>query len=113
MPDLFKEVIHPYHLRNNLICGSYKIKTVSYDIEAITYFGLKTWSIVPDKTNESASLEIFRQKVKLWEPDSCPCRISKKYITNVGFVNLSWIITKSVHRKIVLSIFFLYLLSYL
>ena len=38
---LFKEVTHPYNLRNSLICGSYKIKTVSYGIEAITYFGPK------------------------------------------------------------------------
>ena len=30
MLDLFKEVTHPYNLRNGLIWGSYKIKTVRY-----------------------------------------------------------------------------------
>ena len=35
MLDLFKEVAHPYDLRNGLICGSYKIKTVRYGIETI------------------------------------------------------------------------------
>ena len=88
---LFKEVTHPYYLRNGLICGSFKIKTVRYGTETITYHGPKFWSIIPGETRESASLEIFPQKVKLWKTNSCPCRIFKKYIGNVGFVNLSWI----------------------
>ena len=35
MLDLFKEVTHPYNLRNGLICGSYKIKTVRYGTETV------------------------------------------------------------------------------
>ena len=89
MIDLFKEVTHSYNLRNGLICGSYKIKTVRYGTETITYLGPKIWSIIPDEIRESASLETFRQKIKLWKPNSCPCRICKKYIANVGFINLS------------------------
>ena len=89
MLDLFKEVTHSYNLRNSLICGSYKIKTVRYGTETITYIGPKIWSIIPDKIRESASLETFSQKIKLRKPNSCPCRICKKYIANVGFVNLS------------------------
>ena len=57
--------------------------------ETITYLGSKIWSNIPDEIRESASLETFHQKFKLWKPDSCPCRICKKYIANVGFVNLS------------------------
>ena len=89
MLDLFKEVTHSYNLRNSLICGSYKIKTVRYGTETITDLGPKIWSIIPDEIRESASLEKFRQKIKLWKPNSCPCRICKKYIANVGFANLS------------------------
>ena len=47
--DLFKEVTHPFNLRNGLICGSYKIKTVLHDSETITYLGPKIWSIVSDE----------------------------------------------------------------
>ena len=89
MLDLLKEVTRPYNLRNGLIWGSYRIKTVRYGTETITYLGPKTWSIIPDKIIESTSLETFRQKIKLWKPDSCPCRICKKCIANVGFVNIS------------------------
>ena len=84
MLDLFKEVTHSYNLRNSLICGCYKIKTVRYGTETITYLGPKIWSIIPDEIRESASLETFRQKIKLWKLHSCPCRICKKYIATVG-----------------------------
>ena len=65
MLDLFKEVTHPCNIRNGLICGSYKIKTVCYGTETITYLGPKILSIIPEEIRESASLEIFRQKIKL------------------------------------------------
>ena len=77
MPDIFKEVAHPYNLRNSLRCGSYKIKTVRYGTETITHLCPKIWSIMPDEIRESASLETFRQKIKLWKTNSCPCRICK------------------------------------
>ena len=89
MLDLFKVVTHPHNLRNGLTCGSYKIKTAHYGTETITYLGSKIWSIIPDEISESASLETFRQKIKLRKPNSSLCRICKKYIANVGFVNLS------------------------
>ena len=39
--DLSKELAHPYNLRNGLIYGSYKIKSVRYGTETITYLGPK------------------------------------------------------------------------
>ena len=62
---LFKEVTHPYNLRNGLICRSYKIKTARYGTETIT----PTWSknmvnYSRDEIRESASFETFRQKIK-------------------------------------------------
>ena len=41
MLDLFKEITHSYNLRNSLICGSYKIKTVRFSTETLTYLGPK------------------------------------------------------------------------
>ena len=89
MLDLFQEVTHQYNLGNGLICCSYKIKTVRHGTETITYLDPKIWSIIPDEIREFSSVETFRQKTKLWKPNSCPCRIYKKYIANSGFVNLS------------------------
>ena len=89
MLDLLKEVTHADSLKHDLICGSYKIKTVRYSTETITYLGPKVWSIITDEIRESASLETFRQRIKLRKPGSCSCRIYNKYIGNVGTVNLS------------------------
>ena len=61
--ELYFKFMHLYNLRNSLICGSYKTKTVLYGIETITYHGPEIWSIFPDKIKESASLETFHQKV--------------------------------------------------
>ena len=33
-------------------CGAYKIKTVRYDTETITYLGPKIWSIAPDEIKD-------------------------------------------------------------
>ena len=52
--ELFKEVTS-IQLRNGLICGSYKIKTVCYGTENITYLGPKIWLIIPDQIRGSAS----------------------------------------------------------
>ena len=62
MLGLFKEVTHTYNLRNGLICGSYKIKTVRFDTETITYLEPKIWSIIPEEITESASLELSGEK---------------------------------------------------
>ena len=82
-----KEVPHSYNLRNRFICGSHKIKTVRYDKENITYLDPKILLIVPNEIKELASMEIFREKIKLWKPDSCSGPICKKYIGNIGPVN--------------------------
>ena len=88
MPDLFKEVTHPYSLRNGLIYGSYKIKTVRYGTETITYLGPKIWSIIPDEIRESPSSETFRQKINLWKSRFClfACFI-KVYQQKISYSN--------------------------
>ena len=88
MLDLFKEVIHSYNLRNGLIYGSYKIKTVRYDTETITYLGPKIWSIIPDEIRESPSSETFRQKINLWKSRFClfACFI-KVYQQKISYSN--------------------------
>ena len=58
-----KEVTYTCNLRNSFICGSYKIKAIRYGTETIIYLGPKIWSIAPDETKESASLETFPQKI--------------------------------------------------
>ena len=67
----------------------YKIKTLRCGTENITYLDPKILLIVPNEIKESASMEIFREKIKLWKPGNCSGRICKRCIANVGPVNPS------------------------
>ena len=48
--------------------------------------GPKLWIILPDEYKKSTSLKEFKTKIKNWVPLNCPCRLSKTYIQNVGFI---------------------------
>ena len=60
--------------------------TVSYGTETISHLAPKIWEQVPDEIKNSNSLNTFKRKIKLWIPSSCPCRICKIYIQNLGFL---------------------------
>ena len=33
---------------------------------------------------------LFKDKIRKWRPINCPCRLCKKYIPNVAFINQIW-----------------------
>ena len=33
------------------------------------------------------SLKTFKQKIKLWSLNNCPCKICRKFIKNLGYIN--------------------------
>ena len=34
------------------------------------------------------NLNIFKNKIRKWEPNECHCYLCQHYVTNLGFVNL-------------------------
>ena len=44
------------------------------------------WNIVPQNIRESSSLNDFKSLIKFWKPGTCPCRLCKNYIAQVGFI---------------------------
>ena len=55
-------------------------------LETITYRAHQLWNLVPTEIKHAPSLPIFKEKIKSWYCDSCPCRLFKTYIAHVGFV---------------------------
>ena len=55
-------------------------------LEIITYRAPQLWNLVPTEIKDALSLSIFKEKIKSWYCDNCPCRLCKTYIANVGFV---------------------------
>ena len=68
-PNIMKDTIHfiqkPYYLRNDPELQRRRNRS---DIRSAN------------------SLEIFKEKIKFWTTDKCPCRLCKTYIGNVGFI---------------------------
>ena len=89
-PSVVKNVFHlntniPYKLSSCSGLYSRNPKTVKYGTETISYLAPKIWSLVPNAIKSSKSLDVFKSKIKQWEPD-CPCRLCKNYLQHVGFI---------------------------
>ena len=74
-----------YNLRSRSELYSRNPKTVKYGTETISYLAPKIWSLVPNTIKSSKSLDVFKSKIRQWEPD-CPCCLCKNYLQHVGFI---------------------------
>ena len=63
------------------------VRTVAYGTETLGFLGPKIWAIVPEELKNAKSLRDFKNKIKVWKPDGCPCRLCKTYVAGVGFIN--------------------------
>ena len=59
--------------------------TVHYGSESLLSLAPKIWELVPDSIRE-VKTSIFKNKIKAWTTDKCPCRLCKNYIGQVGFI---------------------------
>ena len=91
-PEIMKEVF-PVKETNNywsrFSFNTRNVRTVTHGTETLSYLGPKLWSIVPKEITNSESLNEFKRKIKKWKPDKCPCRICKKFVSGLGFVNVA------------------------
>ena len=87
MQEIFKLKDQPhYNLRYNSLFFRSLVKSVYKDTESLPFLGPKIWDILPDTYKDMPDLNSFKLALKRWRPVSCPCRICKVYIANVGFV---------------------------
>ena len=57
-----------YNLRSQTDFASNCVNTNKFGLNSLRYFGSKVWSMVPLKIKNSASVEIFKTKIRNWEP---------------------------------------------
>ena len=86
MKTLFTEKANRYELRNKRSWETYNVRTVIYGTETIRNRGPKTWDHVPTEIKELNSLLEFKERIKMWKPKGCTCRLCKSYINNLGFL---------------------------
>ncbi len=65
------------------------IRTVTYGSETLSFMGPKIWSLIPTNIKGTNTLNEFKNKIKHWKPEKCPCKLCKIYIHGVGFINVA------------------------
>ena len=75
-----------YNLRNFQCLYSTNKRTAKYGAGTVMYTGPQIWNLVPEKTKNVSSFEIFTKEIRKWKREKCPCRICKTYIHNIGLI---------------------------
>ena len=90
-PEIMKEVFEiqnpAYNFRSEATHFKREnVKTTHHGIQSVRYLGPKIWDTVPNNVKNCSSLNKFKNSIKSWKPDECPCRLCKKYIAQVGLI---------------------------
>ena len=77
-PEIVSEIFYAnnqphYNLRRSFNFQSVNVRTIRYGTESLTYLANKIWSQIPTDIKEAPTLELFREKIKLWQISDCPC----------------------------------------
>ena len=86
MNDAFMIRNNNYKLLNFQCLYSTNKRTVKYGTDPVTYRGPQIWNLVPEKTKNVSSFDIFKKVIEKWKDERCPCTICKTYIQHVGFM---------------------------
>ena len=87
MTEVFRLEISCFSTRHKSEFQRRNVKTVIYGSETLSSLGLQIWDLVPIELRNLTSLNAFKSKIRSWSTQQCPCRLCKKYINNLGFVN--------------------------
>ena len=86
MAKVFKVNERNYNVRTDISFSTNNIRTMNYGQQSISYLAPKILNLVPEDIKESATVALFKVKIKRWVPDMCPSRLCQIYIPNLGFV---------------------------
>ena len=103
MEDLVTDIDTKYHTRSrykvelddngNATCSKKlnyypkKVNTSSFGLQSFSWLGPKIWALIPDDLKNMNSLATFKDKLKEFEFENCPCKLCKEYIQGVGYIN--------------------------
>ena len=86
MSELFKLKETKYELRRGIKLNSNIPRTITYGIDSVSYLAPKIWDQIPTEIKNCTTLHMFKKLIKTWTPISCPCRLCKVYVFNVGYI---------------------------
>ena len=83
--SLFTKKITDISLRSNPDFLIPQVNSVLKGQQSLRYLGPTIWNLVPDSIKYIKSLNVFKNKIKKWKPQDCPCRLCKEYVHGLGF----------------------------
>ena len=75
-----------YNTRNERMFHSRRIRTVHFGSETLSHIAPKIWVLVPEEIKKLESAASFKYAIKNWKPATCPCRLCRTDIFQVGFM---------------------------
>ena len=74
-----------YNLQNQKDFLIPQVESVNYDLESIWLLGQKLGESLPNDLKNNELVDSFKTTIKKWKPESCPCRLCKTYLQNIGY----------------------------
>ena len=68
-----------FNLRCGVTVNRGNIKPSKFGFETVSKIGAILWNDLPAELKNAESLKIFKQKIKLWSPNDCTCKICRKF----------------------------------
>ena len=87
MSDIFSlSENSPYNLRCGVTVNRRNIRTSKFGFENISTIWAILWNGLPVELKNAESLKTFKQKIKLWSPNDCPCKICEKFVKDLVYI---------------------------
>ena len=75
-----------YIFRNLQEFQSERKRTAFYGLETISYRAPQLWTIFPEEFKQRNTISLFKNDVRQWICNGCPCRLHKLFVPNLGFI---------------------------
>ena len=82
--DFLKNYV--YEIRRGNCLSRSNIHSTHFGIESIVNMAAKIWNKIPNEIKEAYSLTAFKNKIKKWVSEGCPCRLFRTYVGQVSFI---------------------------
>ena len=84
MKDIFSEIDR--QTRSGTSFSHPNVRTVKRGDRSLRSFGPIVWNtMLPDAFKKCETLDLFKDSIKSWKPDNCPCDICKVYVKGLGY----------------------------
>ena len=87
MCDIFETKNLDYDLRSKRDFIRTRVNSSSFGLSSLKYLATKIWDIFPYEIKSVVNINLFKKKIRNWEPKGCHCRLCKQYLHSVGYVD--------------------------